>query len=117
MILGRSAVDLPPEIRDLFVNIGLAHVLAASGFHVALLLAIIFWVTRSLSPSKKLVIGILILILYVGLTGIQPSILRASLMGIAILIGQVLDRKTNPWEPYYYLDLYYYFLILYGSGI
>ncbi|ACB51197.1 competence protein [Crocosphaera subtropica ATCC 51142] len=96
MILGRSAVDLPPEIRDLFVNIGLAHVLAASGFHVALLLAIIFWVTRSLSPSKKLVIGILILILYVGLTGIQPSILRASLMGIAILIGQVLDRKTNP---------------------
>ncbi|MDJ0602001.1 MAG: ComEC/Rec2 family competence protein [Crocosphaera sp.] len=95
IILGRRAVDLPPEIRDLFVNIGLSHVLAASGFHVALLLGIIFWITQSLSPTKKLIIGITILIIYVGLTGIQPSILRATLMGIAILIGQVLDRKTN----------------------
>ncbi len=74
---------------------GLSHVLAASGFHVALLLGIIFWITRSLSPKKKLIIGIIILILYVGLTGIQPSILRASLMGTAILISQVLERKTN----------------------
>ncbi|WP_198648974.1 ComEC/Rec2 family competence protein [Cyanothece sp. BG0011] len=85
----------PPDIRDLFVNMGLSHVLAASGFHVALLLGIIFWITRSLSPKKKLIIGIIILILYVGLTGIQPSILRASLMGTAILISQVLERKTN----------------------
>ncbi|EAZ92139.1 ComEC/Rec2 family competence protein [Crocosphaera chwakensis] len=96
MILGRRAVDLPPEIRDLFVNMGLSHILAASGFHVALLLGIIFWFTRSLSPTNKLIFGITILILYVGLTGIQPSILRASLMGTAILIGEVVDRKTNP---------------------
>ncbi|MGK7884485.1 MAG: ComEC/Rec2 family competence protein [Crocosphaera sp.] len=95
MILGRSAVDLSPETRDLFVNIGLSHVLAASGFHVALLLGIIFWITQSLSPSKKLIIGVIILIFYVGLTGIQPSILRAALMGSSILIGQVLERKTN----------------------
>lgn len=96
MILGRRAVDLPPDIRDLFVNMGLSHILAASGFHVALLLGIIFWFTRFLSPTKKLIFGIVILILYVGLTGIQPSILRASLMGTAILIGEVVDRKTNP---------------------
>ncbi|CCQ65903.1 hypothetical protein CWATWH0402_2937 [Crocosphaera watsonii WH 0402] len=95
IILGRRAVDLPPETRDLFVNIGLAHVLAASGFHVALLLGIVFWITQSLSPKKKLILGIVILIFYVGLTGIQPSILRAALMGSSVLIGQVLDRKTN----------------------
>ena len=96
MILGRRAVDLPPEIRDLFVTMGLSHVLAASGFHVALLLGIIFWLTQSLSPTNKLVIGVIILMFYVGLTGIQPSILRATLMGVSILIGQILDRKTNP---------------------
>lgn len=95
IILGRRAVDLPPDIRDLFVNIGLSHVLAASGFHVALLLGIIFWFTQSLDPIKKLIIGIIILIIYVGLTGIQPSILRATLMGVSILIGQVLERETN----------------------
>jgi competence protein ComEC len=95
MILGRNAVDLPPDIRDLFINIGLAHILAASGFHVALLLGIILWLTQSLSPIKKSIIGIIILILYVGLTGIQPSILRASLMGITILLAQVIERKPD----------------------
>ncbi len=95
MILGRRAVDLPPETRDLFVNLGLSHILAASGFHVALLLGIVFWLTQSLPPMKKLIIGVIILLFYVGLTGIQPSILRASLMGIAILISQILERKTN----------------------
>ena len=62
IILGRRAVDLPPETRDLFVNIGLAHVLAASGFHVALLLGIVFWITQSLFPKNKLILGIVILI-------------------------------------------------------
>ncbi|MDJ0729609.1 MAG: ComEC/Rec2 family competence protein [Crocosphaera sp.] len=95
MILGKRAVDLPPEIRDLFVNIGLSHVLAASGFHVALLLGIVFWITQSLSPINKFIIGMVILMFYLGFTGIQPSILRATLMGIAILIGQILERKTN----------------------
>ena len=95
MILGRRAVDLPPETRDLFVNLGLSHILAASGFHVALLLGIVFWLTQSLPPMKKLIIGVIILLFYVGLTGIQPAILRASLMGIAILISQILERKTN----------------------
>ncbi|MDJ0508472.1 MAG: ComEC/Rec2 family competence protein [Crocosphaera sp.] len=96
MILGRRAVDLPPDIRDLFVTIGLSHVLSASGFHVALLLGIIFWLTQSLSSVKKLIIGCIILIFYIGLTGIQPSILRASFMGFTILLAEVLNRKTNP---------------------
>ena len=32
MVLGRKAVDLPSGIRDRFIEAGLAHVLAASGF-------------------------------------------------------------------------------------
>lgn len=32
MVLGSKAIDLPYDIRDLFVRVGLAHALAASGF-------------------------------------------------------------------------------------
>ena len=84
IILGRRAVDLPPETRDLFVNIGLAHVFLFCPHARALLLGIVFWITQSLSSSKKLIIGIMILIFYVGLSGIQPSILRATLMGASV---------------------------------
>ncbi|MFM7369106.1 MAG: ComEC/Rec2 family competence protein, partial [Sphaerospermopsis kisseleviana] len=35
MVLGSKAVDLPYDIRDLFVNVGLAQALAASGFQTS----------------------------------------------------------------------------------
>ncbi len=96
IVLGQKAVDLPPEIRNSFTQTGLAHVLAASGFHVALLLGVTLWITRSISPKKQLIIGIVILTFYLGLTGLQPSIFRAVLMGIAVLFASVLGQKVNP---------------------
>ncbi len=95
MVLGRKAVDLPPEIRDLFIKAGLAHVLAASGFHVALLLGSMMRLTRNLLPKQQLLIGISILLFYAGLTGLQPSVFRAVLMGIAVLIGQTFQQKVR----------------------
>ncbi|MGK7944171.1 MAG: ComEC/Rec2 family competence protein [Microcystaceae cyanobacterium] len=95
MILGRRAVNLQNNLKDTFLDIGMAHIIAASGFHVTLLLGIILYVTRYLSPERQLVIGTIILIIYVGLTGVYPGVLRASLMGIAVLIGATVERKKD----------------------
>jgi len=95
MVLGRKAVNLPYEIQDQFLKAGLAHILAASGFHVSLLLGFIVVITQRLKVSMRFAIGVLILFLYVGLTGLQPSILRASLMGVAGLLGLLTERKVN----------------------
>ncbi|MBR8830300.1 MAG: hypothetical protein N5P05_003395 [Chroococcopsis gigantea SAG 12.99] len=95
--LGRQAVDLSPEIQDLFTRTGLTHVLAVSGFHIALLLGVILKLTRNLSPRQQFFIGITTMIFYIGLTGIQPSIMRASLMGVAGLIGLVYNRQVNAY--------------------
>lgn len=96
MILGRKAVDLPPDISDAFTQAGMAHTLAASGFHVSLLLGMVLWFTRSLLPSQQAGIGVSILLGYIALTGIQPSIMRAGLMGIGALVGRVYDQKLQP---------------------
>lgn len=95
MVLGRKAVNLPNELQDQFLKAGLAHILAASGFHVSLLLGMVLAVTQRFQVSLRFVIGLGTLAIYVGLTGLQPSILRASLMGIAGLLGLVTDRKVN----------------------
>ncbi|MFM7712487.1 MAG: ComEC/Rec2 family competence protein, partial [Microcystis sp.] len=47
--LGRQAVNLPAKITDLFIKTGLAHILAASGFHVSILLGFVLTITRNLS--------------------------------------------------------------------
>lgn len=96
MVLGRKAVDLPSDIRDRFIVAGLAHVLAASGFHVSLLLGIILKLTERIAAKPRLAIGIGTLIVYLGLTGIQASVLRACLMGFAVLLSLTMETKVKP---------------------
>ena len=95
MVLGRRAVSLSPDLQEQFLKAGLAHILAASGFHVSLLLGVVLAITQRFPVWVRFSIGIGTLILYVGLTGLQPSILRASLMGVAILLGLLSERKVN----------------------
>ncbi|NEP81812.1 MAG: competence protein, partial [Okeania sp. SIO3B3] len=96
MVLGRRAVDLSYQLRDKFVKVGLAHVLAASGFHISLILGVVLTLTKRLPPGARFGFGILTLILYVGLAGISPSVLRAAFMGLAALVGIVSQRQVQP---------------------
>jgi competence protein ComEC len=96
MVLGQKAVDLASDIRDRFIEAGLAHVLAASGFQVSLLIGLVVKLTNNLSMKPRLIIGIGTLLIYLSLTGIQASILRAFLMGIAVLIALAMDTKVKP---------------------
>ncbi|NEP19480.1 MAG: ComEC family competence protein [Leptolyngbya sp. SIO4C1] len=96
MTLGRRAVDLPYEIRDSFVEAGLAHTLAASGFHVSLVLGLVLAALRSRRPSLQFTGGTVALLGYIALTGLQPSVMRAGLMGFGALIGLILQRQVKP---------------------
>lgn len=96
MTLGRKAVDVPYEVRDSFVAAGLAHTMAASGFHVSLVLGLVLTVMKSQLPRIKLVAGTTALLGYIGLTGLQPSVMRAGIMGFGALVGLVLQRQTKP---------------------
>jgi competence protein ComEC len=96
MALGRKAVDLPTDIQDLFSRVGLAHTIAASGFHVSLLLGTVLALLRSRADHTKVAIGGIVLIGYVTLTGLQASVVRAAIMGTAALIGIATHRKIMP---------------------
>lgn len=118
MVLGSKAVDLPYDIRDLFVQVGLAHALAASGFQTALILGLVLALSKNLPLKWQFCCGAAALIGFVGLTGVQPSVLRAVIMGFAALIGIVTSRKVKPlgsllvaatllllWNPLWIWDL------------
>lgn len=96
MLLGRRAVDLPYDVRDQFIEAGLAHVLAASGFHISLILGSVLALMRPWGAKTQFSIGISTLIVYVGLTGVQPSVMRAAIMGLGALIALVTQRQVKP---------------------
>ncbi len=96
LVLGSRAVDLPVQVKDEFVRVGLAHALAASGFHVSMVLAFVLILFQNVAPRPKFIIGTTALLGYLTLTGISPSVLRAVVMGIGLLVGELLDRKGRP---------------------
>ncbi|MBG1268120.1 ComEC/Rec2 family competence protein [Nostoc sp. WHI] len=95
MVLGSKAVDLPYDIRDLFIQAGLAHALAASGFQTSLILSVILQLTRRTKKGTQFTLGFLALIIFLSLTGFQPAVLRAVIMGFAALVGLLLKRKVK----------------------
>jgi competence protein ComEC len=97
MVLGADAVDLPFDLHDRFVRVGLAHALAASGFQVSLILNAILTLTRKrLSAVGQFNLGVVALLIFLGLTGCQPAVVRSVVMGMAVLIGVRTDRQINP---------------------
>ncbi|MEL6232425.1 MAG: ComEC/Rec2 family competence protein [Cyanobacteria bacterium J06627_3] len=96
MVLGRRAVDLPYELRDAFIEAGLAHTLAASGFHVALVLGLVLSALNWQPARTQAIGGSIALLVYVGLTGLQPSVMRAAVMGFGAMLALALDRKVKP---------------------
>jgi competence protein ComEC len=95
MVLGSKAVDLPHDIRDLFVKAGLAHALAASGFQTSLILGVVLQLTRRTNKATQITLGSLGLITFLFLSGFQPAVLRAVIMGFAALLGLALERNVK----------------------
>lgn len=96
LVLGNRAVDLPNELKDTFIDIGLAAALAASGFQVALILGAVLFLSRKSSPLQQFGLGTLCLLGYLCLTGITPSVFRAVVMGFGGLIAIAAQRQQRP---------------------
>ncbi|MEO8209204.1 MAG: DNA internalization-related competence protein ComEC/Rec2 [bacterium] len=89
--------DINPEMKDSFINAGVMHLIAVSGLNVAY---IIIFVTLILSVLRipveiRIVITIFFLIFYCMFTGSSASIVRATIMGILVLIAFLIERKIN----------------------
>jgi competence protein ComEC len=96
MVLGNRAVDLPSEMQDAFTKIGMSHALAASGFQVSLTLSVVLALCARSSPQIKAIAGSIAIVILIGLAGAQPAILRAAVMGFAVLAAIVVDKKIKP---------------------
>ncbi|HEY9847605.1 MAG TPA: ComEC family competence protein, partial [Candidatus Caenarcaniphilales bacterium] len=96
MVLGSQSVELPFETRDQFIRVGLAHALAASGFQTTLILAVVLALTRQLDPQKQSVMGAVALVTFACLSGFEPAVSRAVLMGFGALVALVTKRKSRP---------------------
>ncbi|MCZ6688386.1 MAG: DNA internalization-related competence protein ComEC/Rec2 [Planctomycetota bacterium] len=99
MLLGERE-GIPASLREEFEQSGTLHILAISGLHVGLLVAFLWLALGGLQlPRRPSILGILLfLVLYATLTGLRPSVVRASLMIGLFLVGDVIGRRPDPLQ-------------------
>ncbi len=95
LILGSEVVDLPKATQDRYRNVGLSHLLAASGTQVSLVLSACLALVRGRAPKTQVLCGSLGLAIFICLSGATPAIFRAGVMGAATLIGIATERKVD----------------------
>lgn len=97
IVFGDDAIPPPENIKNSFVNSGLLHILAASGMNVAFIYSFWFIILGLLRvPYKPRVIsGMFLIVLYTLMTGLGPSVVRAALMLLFVLVGKLIDRDTH----------------------
>ncbi len=98
IVFGNEAINPPDEIKQSFINSGLLHLLAASGLNVALIFGIWWFIAQNirLPYSVSIWTGIFFILLYTLMTGFPPSIVRATIMLLFVLLGKLIDRQSKP---------------------
>jgi competence protein ComEC len=95
LLLGNRA-GVPAAQRDLFRESGSLHVLALSGLHAAILIAVASFLLSWLPDRRwRAALSAVLLFAYLFLAGAGPSLTRAVLMLAAGALGFILDRDTR----------------------
>lgn len=98
LVIGERS-EMDPNIKAAFTNTGLMHLLAVSGFNVALVAGIMLACCSMfrIGATCGSVVTCAGLVCFGFLTGAQASVMRAVFMAIVALVGKRIDR---------YIELY-----------
>ena len=96
VVLG-SRTDLPDEQYELFQQLGIQHLLAVSGMHLALLTGMFSLLLKRLFRSDRLRIlfSMAFVLFYMLLTGMSPSVSRAGIMLLLSFLAQLVSRRAD----------------------
>ncbi len=87
---------LPADLQQAYKNTGTAHIIAISGFNIA----IIAWLfvslfSRLLGRRKGAIVALLGILLYTVLVGATASVVRAAIMGGLAIFARQVGRRQN----------------------
>ena len=130
LVLGSAVVPVPLEVRDAFRVSGLSHALAASGFHLTVLLGAVMALARGGPRPLRWGLALGAMLLFLLLAGPQPSVVRAVVMGTMAFLVQEGGRRSRPlgvlllclllmllWQPSWLLDVGFQLSVAATAGL
>jgi len=89
---------LDPEQKQIFIKAGVMHIMAVSGLHAVILSVFVFnmlFFMKKKLNSLRIIITILLLWSFAFVTGLTPSVIRATLMFTFLQAGKLMKRDVN----------------------
>ena len=95
LILGIKR-NIPEDFKDSLSTTGLTHIIALSGYNVTIIVVVISWILLLFFNRKWVfVFSSVFVVLFVVLTGLSSSVLRAAIFSLMIIFGRTLGRKGD----------------------
>lgn len=94
MLLG-IRTELPASVKDAFRTAGMSHLLAISGLHVGIVLALALGIgSATLGSGNPLVVfgAVATVWVYAVVSGLDPPVVRAAIMGSLVLVQRLTGR-------------------------
>lgn len=86
------------EIENDFKNSNLTHMLAVSGSHFTYIILAVEYVNKIIKRNKMgKVIMIIVIILFMNLTGNTASVVRSGIMAIMMILASLFHRRVDIW--------------------
>ena len=90
--------SLDPSVKKEFRYAGASHFIVVSGMHFAVLCMMLLRVLRRFRSHRAVIFGVLVpvIVLYMFVTGMQPSVVRSGVMMLMLSLGRLLRRINDP---------------------
>jgi len=88
---------IPADLQTAFNKTGTTHIVAVSGYNVTIIVVFLMLLAQNLFLPRKKIVWLItgFLIIFVILTGLQASCLRAAIMAEIVLIATYLGRLSK----------------------
>ena len=85
------------DTTEAFRRAGLTHLLVVSGLHMTIIAQVVLWLLLALRVPRRAAAGAasLVLLLFMLLVGLSPSVVRAGVMSLVLLTGQIISRDAD----------------------
>ena len=88
MVIGIDNFNKIPFFKQALIDTGTIHVVVVSGYNISLVFSLVWSLLGSFYHKGKLTVGLAVGLLYAGLSGFQPPVIRAWIMGSIAYLGR-----------------------------
>lgn len=87
--------DIDYETNTAFKISGISHIIAVSGLHVSILFGLVYFISGR-RRSLTALIGIPTVVIFAALVGFSPSVTRAAIMQVVMMLALLSGKEYDP---------------------